>query len=54
MRLEGKLVDWNDAKGFGFVQAGTDRERFLPTSTIRGRPESPSQRRQRVFRKGAG
>lgn len=29
MRLEGKLVDWNDAKGFGFVQAGTDRERFF-------------------------
>lgn len=46
MRYLGSLVEWNDARGFGFVQADTGGERlFVHISAFQPRP-SPQSRPQ--------
>lgn len=46
MRRSGRLVEWNDARGFGFVQADGSSERvFVHISAWQPRP-SPQQRPQ--------
>ncbi|WP_348945809.1 cold shock and DUF1294 domain-containing protein [Chitinibacter sp. FCG-7] len=32
---QGKLVQWNGAKGFGFIQSGTDERVFVHISTLK-------------------
>ena len=46
MRLQGRVIEWNDERGFGFIiQNGTSERTFLHISAVRktkGRPLSGS------------
>lgn len=50
MRLQGRITEWNDERGFGFVVAddGADRH-FLHISELRGESERPAVGRKVSF-----
>jgi cold shock CspA family protein len=42
MRLQGRIIEWNDERGFGFVvQNGTNARMFLHVSAFRKRADRP-------------
>lgn len=50
MRLQGRITDWNDERGFGFVVTnGTENRHFFHISALRGSTERPTVGRLVTF-----
>lgn len=55
MRYQGRITEWNDGRGFGFVTPGGGGERvFLHISAFRTRPHRPQADDKVTYTLGAG